>query len=895
VAAQAAAGSAARQPGRLTLTAAGLTLGLSLIIFFAGYSVMVGDFFAYASESFFAADFVLIRPMPPGTSFQDITRLPAYPPFDPELQAALDDLQTRADVGYLANISLPGLGLETGAGDQYGFALTIARIKNTPLFPVAEGSWDEAEKIFAAGPALIAPEIVARRDNLHPGDTVEVETLRGRVPFTVALVGGGFPVVNHKTAQEYLGSYPAFILVNARGDKAALRTELQALARQHNLLLAEDMAKEVRHQMNLLLAPIVGLFIALTSLVGVVAGLGVVVTLLASVLERQRELGTLRALGMSRAQVRGMIVVEAGLIGLAGSGVGVLGGLLLAFTMTRLFVGALEAAAGLQLTTISGLPWPVALGALVVGPGITMLTALWPADRAASVNPAEAMRAEGAMGFLKPAQHLGPVGLRGLLARTPLSAKLSLTIGLLFIATIGALTGVRVNQERRLLEDNVRSLMQRGFTYMAEQAKDQLPAPDITELTPATLAALQAQAGTQAAALSAQFQGGASPYEFGLKYFVVLNQSNKVITSDMTEFIGQVVTDTVAFSGADPVVRLTRWTGERVFEAAWPIANSAGKPLGSVRVGFSTEPVDNIIRDIVRGSVLAVAVALVAAVSLTIFFTRRALAPVGQIAEAAYSVARGDLTRRVSETRWDDLGRLERAFNDMVKGLNEREQIREMFGRYVSPQVREAIESGRVTLTGERKTVTVLYCDMRGSTPFAEAHEPEEVMAALNQYFEVIILATEAHGGIVNRFVGDAAVCVFGAPTEYRDHAERAVEAALSMREGLAHLNRKRTLLGLPTLLFGLGLNTGAVTAGATGSEERQEYTLIGDAMNLGARIEELNKVYPEHDILLSEFTHSALGDKAQSYAFNDLGPVDIRGKALKVRVLGLARRAART
>jgi adenylate cyclase len=140
--------------------------------------------------------------------------------------------------------------------------------------------------------------------------------------------------------------------------------------------------------------------------------------------------------------------------------------------------------------------------------------------------------------------------------------------------------------------------------------------------------------------------------------------------------------------------------------------------------------------------------------------------------------------------------------------------------------------------------------------------------------------------------VGDEAVCIFGAPTEYRDHADRALQAALAMREGLAYLNQKRAALGLPTLKFGMGLNTGDVVAGATGSEERQEYTVIGDAMNAGARIQALNKVFPEHDILLSEFTQAAIIETrrgaSQPYAFIDLGPVELRGKSELVRIFGV-------
>ena len=164
-------------------------------------------------------------------------------------------------------------------------------------------------------------------------------------------------------------------------------------------------------------------------------------------------------------------------------------------------------------------------------------------------------------------------------------------------------------------------------------------------------------------------------------------------------------------------------------------------------------------------------------------------------------------------------------------------------------------------------------------------------MSALNQSFEVVILATETYGGIVNRFVGDEAVCVFGAPTTQPHHAEQALQAALAMRAGLAYLNQKRAVLGLPSLKFGMGLNTGEVVAGATGSEERQEYTVIGDAMNLGARIQDLNKVFPDHGLLLSEFTLAALGPTAAEYEFADLGAVEIRGKSQPVRVFGLVRR----
>jgi class 3 adenylate cyclase len=537
------------------------------------------------------------------------------------------------------------------------------------------------------------------------------------------------------------------------------------------------------------------------------------------------------------------------------------------------------------------IPWDVAGIAIVLSPLIAMLAALWPADRAVNVNPADAMRAEGSTGFLKPAPHLGPTGLRGLILRLPLSAKLSAAFGLIFILATTALTIVRVDYERRLLEDNIRALMESSGHQLTNFFREQLPAA-VTELNAQTLAAIEQQAAAQTEFLQTRI--GEGQYAFELKYFFVLDTQGNVVRTDHPEFLGRTLTQTIQLGGSGAIARLTDWSGVPVFEAAIPIENQAGRRVGQIQIGLSRNPVNQFLNDVINASLITTLAAVLVTITLTVWLTRRALSPVKQLAEASQAVARGDLTQRVPETQWDEVGALARSFNEMVAGLNERERMRDLFGRYLSREVSEAVLKGRVTFRGERKTITVLYCDMRGSTAFAEQHAPEEVMAALNEYFEVVILAVEAQGGIVNRFVGDETVCVFGAPTEYHDHADRAMQAALGIRAGFAYLNEKRSRLNLPTLRFGIGINTGEVVAGATGSEERQEYTLIGDAMNVGARIEQLNKAFSDQDILLSEFTRSALagpGRKAGAYDLIDLGEVEVRGKSQPVRVWGVGGR----
>ncbi len=881
VVARLAVGNIRKQTARALLIAASFAISLMLVVAFAGIALGISTSGAALLTPFFAADYGLFQP-------GALASFSNFPPLPPALEADLAALRTKAQIFEMAGTLLPGYGYINSDVDVGNDTMMVSLdyLRAHPQLAASiEGTLDDAERYIAAGPTLLLTEVAARRHNLHLGDTTMVDTLEGPVSFTVGLIHTGFTIIPNEYGARYFGIHPYVFLVNALPgqDKIELSQQVQALAQKHNLQFVNDLTKTLSEGVNQGLGPILALFAGLTSISAIVVSLNLVNVLVASVLERQRELGTLRALGLTQRQVRGLVVAEAGLLGFVGSLLGVLGALVISQTIVQLFILVLATSGGGLPSEAPPLPWALALVTLILGPGIAMLTALYPADRAAGVNPADAMRAEGSTGFLKPAPHLGPIGLRGLIARLPLAAKLSFSLGVVFVLTVATLTAFRVDYERRLIEDNMRVIIARGFDVL--NSSDAFK-PDLDELNAEAIAEMQKLADSQANLLQAQFSSGDTAFDFGLQYLFIADAQNKILLSSRAEYNNTILTDTVEFVGTASVVRLTDWTGERVFEVALPIENKAGQRLGSARLGFSSEAVDNITQDIIRSSLWTMTVALAVAVVLTIFLTRRALAPVADVVQAAHAVAQGDLTRRVPETRWDDVGQLARAFNDMVSGLNDRERMRDLFGRYLSREVNEAVLAGRVTLGGERKTITCLYVDMRGSTTFAEKYPPEEVMSALNDYFEVIILATEAHGGIVNRFVGDEAVCVFGAPTPYRDHADRALQSALAMREGLAYLNRKRETLGLPILKFGMGLNSGEVVAGATGSEERQEYTVIGDAMNVGARVQALNKVFPDHDILLSEFTVNAL--KAE-YKLVDLGPVELRGKSEPVRVFGMA------
>jgi len=193
---------------------------------------------------------------------------------------------------------------------------------------------------------------------------------------------------------------------------------------------------------------------------------------------------------------------------------------------------------------------------------------------------------------------------------------------------------------------------------------------------------------------------------------------------------------------------------------------------------------------------------------------------------------------------------LQAGFNHMAEGLRERERMRELFGGYVGEEVaRHALESG-VSLEGEERDVSVLFVDVVGSTALAERRPPVEVVALLNRFFDVVIAAVADEEGWVNKFEGDAALCVFGAPMQQADHAARALRSAVAMRIAL------RAIEGLDA---GIGVSSGIAVAGNVGSARRYEYTVVGDPVNEAARLTELAKAHAGR-IVVSERTVMAAG-----------------------------------
>ena len=281
-------------------------------------------------------------------------------------------------------------------------------------------------------------------------------------------------------------------------------------------------------------------------------------------------------------------------------------------------------------------------------------------------------------------------------------------------------------------------------------------------------------------------------------------------------------------------------------------------------------------------SLAALAVATFAA----LWIARGVSQPVQQLAEHTKHVAAGDYTRRIDLPRADELGQLATAFNQMTAGLAERDRVRDLLGKVVSPEIATQLLNSDLKLGGEEREVTILFCDLRDFTGMSEQMNPTDVLALLNRYLDRMSTIIERHGGVIDKYIGDAIMALFGAPITDTGAAGKAIAAAREMAQALEVLNRELVAEGRPALAFGIGINTARVVAGNMGSKTRLNYTVIGDGVNLASRLESLTKE-PDYDtpIIVSEATLRASPNPPPA---RELGEVKVKGKAEAVKIFAL-------
>jgi adenylate cyclase len=309
-----------------------------------------------------------------------------------------------------------------------------------------------------------------------------------------------------------------------------------------------------------------------------------------------------------------------------------------------------------------------------------------------------------------------------------------------------------------------------------------------------------------------------------------------------------------------------------------PAGAQAAARIVAVPLGPILAPFERIQRVAALAGILGLLLAGLLSSALSRGLTR----PVDRLVVATRRVARGEYDVRVPVSSRDEIGTLATAFNSMADGLQLKERYRGVLDKVVSPEVAEELLKGEIRLGGETREVTTLFADLRGFTARTEGMEPQDVVHLLNEFLGRATAAVESEGGVVDKYVGDEVIALFGAPVARPDEPVRAVRAALAIREAVDELNRERASRGEPALEVGIGINTGTAVAGNMGSPRRMNYTVVGESVNLTAR---LTAAAQPGQILVSEATHDQVRDHVVAHR---LPPIRVKGLSYDVQAFAV-------
>ena len=297
---------------------------------------------------------------------------------------------------------------------------------------------------------------------------------------------------------------------------------------------------------------------------------------------------------------------------------------------------------------------------------------------------------------------------------------------------------------------------------------------------------------------------------------------------------------------------------------------------GVVVAGLSSQGRHVDLADLGISWLVAVAVSFTISLELVVLVARSLASSIADLQAATERVVAGDLGARVPVVTTDEAGRLAQSFNTMVEGLDEGERLRRAFGAYVDPGLAERVLAEGADLAGEELEVSVLFLDVREFTAFAETARPREVVALLNDLWELAVPVLLRHGGHANKFIGDGLLGVFGAPEARTDHGERAVAAALEIASRVEAEFGERVSVGI-------GVNSGPVIAGTVGGGGRVEYAVIGDTVNTAARVEAATRLTGD-PVLITEATRAQLSPTSSIEMVERAG-IELRGKQAPVRL----------
>ncbi|MDT8317960.1 MAG: adenylate/guanylate cyclase domain-containing protein [bacterium] len=370
----------------------------------------------------------------------------------------------------------------------------------------------------------------------------------------------------------------------------------------------------------------------------------------------------------------------------------------------------------------------------------------------------------------------------------------------------------------------------------------------------------------------------------GIIYAFVSDNNGRIIAHNDVTMVDSTYSAPSEFEeiSSDKEKRIISYRGGKklTYDISTPVGDV--EKLGYVHIGVDGSIIEDVVRSMRKSIQMIMLAGLMLGAVGAFIVASMQVRPILMLVAAVRGIGEGKLDQKIEIKRKDEIGDLTDAFNDMAKGLQEREFIRQTFQKFVHKDVVNELLSkpDMVKVGGERKKATIIFTDIRGFTPLSESMRPEELIGLLNSYFGQLLPIIDRNGGILDKFIGDAMMIVFGTPLEKDDDSLRAVRTGLEIQEKLKELNSERERDGLSPVIMGIGINTGYVVAGNVGSEDRMEYTVLGDAVNIAARIEGHSRT---GEVMISEETYRETKDRIK--IVGEVDHVSLKGKSKPMNI----------
>lgn len=304
---------------------------------------------------------------------------------------------------------------------------------------------------------------------------------------------------------------------------------------------------------------------------------------------------------------------------------------------------------------------------------------------------------------------------------------------------------------------------------------------------------------------------------------------------------------------------------------------------GTVVSLTSEETIQEVSHEVKRRAIFVAGSAISLAIFFIFLFSMTLTSPIEKLAEMIELVSKGnfDVKARSQVKSHDEVGDLAEAFDHMTEGLKERDKVKSLFSKFHGSSVAEDLIGKDIGVGGQSKDVVVFFSDIRGFTAFSEKRSPEEVVEMLNEYFGAMVKIINSHGGVVDKFIGDAIMAIWGAPKSSDRDCHQALRACLEMRKALETLNESRIARGQPAINIGMGLHAGRAISGTIGSDERMEYTVIGNTVNTASRIEASTKAFGA-DLLVTDTVIDKVGE---DFKVELAGAAEVKGRSEAIKM----------